>query len=276
MDLEALALAVDEQVRLPAAERNFGRLYAVRCDADPAAGNADSAAGNADSAAGNVDPAAGNADPAPGNADPAADPAAPAGSNSEPDAAASNTDPAAGHADAAARESDPAAGNADPAAGIPEPAANHTDPAASNADLAAALDGDDDGGDDDPAGAGHGRRVVLELVAEGEARTLPQKVRPPAGLRAIALASGVWAAPLEPEGSGRPPSRHPDRRRAHLTVVVGTEGGRDAVDVSVLRYGDGTPTVLRGGVGLIHQRLLRCWSRRPDAPWAGQRTSRAA
>ena len=183
MDLEALAMAVDERVRFPAAERGSGRLYAVRCD--------------------------------------------------------------------------------------PEPAGRDDEPLV----LCDRDDGDDD---DDPAGAGRSRRVLLELVAEGEARTLPQKVRLPEGLQAIALASGVWAAPLEEEGVGRPPSQHPDRRRAHLTVVVGTEGGLDGVDVSVLRYGDGHPTVLRGGVGLIHQRMVRCWSRRPDAPWASRRADRAA
>jgi hypothetical protein len=112
--------------------------------------------------------------------------------------------------------------------------------------------------------------VALELLAEGEARTLPQQVRLPAGVQAVALVSGVWAAPMEDDGPSRPPSRHPERRRAHLTVLVGEEGGHDGVDVSVLRYGDGVPAVLRGGVGLIHQRLVRCWSRRPDAaPTAG-------
>ena len=156
MDLEALALAVDELVGVPAAERRSGRLYAVRCTAD-AAGESPSAAG----------------------------------------------------------------------------------------------------------------AVELELLAEGEARTLPQRVRPPAGVQAIALASGVWAAPLD-DGPGMPPSRHPDRRRAHVTVLVAPEGDHDAVNVSVLRYGDGTPAILRGGIGLIHQRLVKCWSRRPDAPWASK------
>jgi hypothetical protein len=118
--------------------------------------------------------------------------------------------------------------------------------------------------------------VVLELLAEGEARTLPQKVRPPAGVRAIALASGVWAAPMDDDLAHRSPSQHPKRRRAHLTVVVGVEDDRDAVDVSVLRYGDGDPTVMRGGVGLIHQRMVRCWSRRPGAPWASKGPKPAA
>ena len=184
MDLESLAMAVDERVRVPAAERNVGRLYAVRCDPDPDGGEGD-------------------------------------------------------------------------CAGV----------------TLIGRHGDDDG-DDDPAGGGHGHRVVLELVAEGEARTIPRKYRPPAGLRAVALASGVWAAPLDGWGPG--PSRHPERRRAHLTVIVGEDGLRDGVDVSVLRYGDGEPAVLRGGAGLIHLRLLRCWSRRPDAPWATQRSDRVA
>jgi hypothetical protein len=160
MDLEALALAVDELVCLPAAERRTGRLYAVRCN---------------------------------------------------PDAAGDDPD----HAD--------------------------------------------------PGGGGAG--VLLELLAEGEARTLPQRVRPPAGVRAIALASGVWAAPLDAGPSLVPPSRHPERRRAHLTVVVAPEGDADGVDIAVLRYGDGSPTLMRGGVGLVHQRMLRCWSRRPEADW---------
>ena len=168
MDLDALALAVDELVHVPAAERRTGRLFAVRCTA--------AAAG--------------------------------------------------------------------------------------------------DGASENLSGEGTGA-VVLELLAEGEARTLPQTVRPPAGVQAIALASGVWAAPLDDRPERRP-SRHPNRRRAHVTVVVGVEGDRDAVDVSVLRYGDGAPTVMRGGVGLIHQRLVRCWSRRPEAPWASKRLGPAA
>ena len=168
MDLEALAMTVDELVHSPAAERGSGRLYAVRCTPD-AAGDKELPEGDGSDAAG----------------------------------------------------------------------------------------------------------VVLQLLAEGEARTLPQKVRPPAGVRAIALASGVWVAPMDDDLLHRSPSQHPQRRRAHLTVLVGVEDDRDAVDVSVLRYGDGTPTVLRGGVGLIHQRMVRCWSRRPEAPWASTRSSGA-
>ena len=145
--------------------------------------------------------------------------------------------------------------------------------------------GDSDGDDTPPPAApctpiaarsGPHGGIVLELLAAGEARTLPQKVRPPAGIQAIALTSGVWAAPLEDGVLGRPPSRHPERRRAHLTVVVGAEGDRDGLDVSVLRYSDGSPTVLRGGMGVLHQRMLRCWSRRPEARPADLRPPRAA
>jgi hypothetical protein len=175
MDLEALALAVDDRIRVPAAERSAGRLYAVR------------------------------------------------------------SRPTAGWEGGAPTDSSARPG----------------------------LGADADG-------------VVLELLAEGEARTLPLGVRPPAGVQALALASGVWAAPMEEEGPARPPSQHPERRRAHLTVLIGTEGAHDGVDVSVLRYGDGAPTVLRGGVGLIHQRMLRCWSRRPEAPWAARRSDPAS
>jgi hypothetical protein len=182
MDLEALALTVDEQVRVPAAERQPGRLYAVRCPAD-------------------AGPAAGGDGPDDSGGDDRPPPACPSASSGAP---------------------------------APTP----------------------------------GDGVVLELLAEGEARTLPRKIRPPGGLRAIALTSGVWAAPLEDGNDARPPSRHPDRRRGHLTVVVGPEGDRDGVEVSVLRYSDGSPTVLRGGIGVIHQRMLRCWSRRPDVPGA--------
>ena len=168
MDLEALALAVDELVRSPAAQRRPGRLYAVRCATD-------------------------------------------------------------------------AAGD--------DPASNHP-------------------------GEGAGA-VVLELLAEGEARTLPQKVRPPAGVLAIALASGVWAAPLD-DRPGLPPSQHPQRRRAHITNVIACEGDRDAVDVSVLRYGDGAPMVVRGGMGLVHDRMVRCWLRRPEAPATARPAESAA
>ena len=117
--------------------------------------------------------------------------------------------------------------------------------------------------------------LVLELLAEGEARTLPQEVRPPAGVQAIALASGVWVAPMD-DRPGLRPSQHPKRRRAHVTNLVACEGDRAAVDVTVLRYGDGAPMVTRGGVGLVQERMVRCWLRRPDARLASKRSGSAA
>jgi hypothetical protein len=92
-------------------------------------------------------------------------------------------------------------------------------------------------------------------------------VRPPAGVFAIALSATAWAAPMDdddlPAGWTRTrPSQHPQRRRAHTTVLVAGDPGED---VSVLRYAGGEPQVLRGGVGLVHERLLDCWARRRKA-----------
>jgi hypothetical protein len=117
---------------------------------------------------------------------------------------------------------------------------------------------------------------TLELLLEGEARRLPQRVYLPAGLAAVALASGAWAAPMADDGFNCRPSQHAERRRVHLTTLVATEGPHDAVEVSVLRYGNGAPTVLRGGIGVIHDRMLRCWSRRPEAQRVGSRSNPAA
>lgn len=121
-------------------------------------------------------------------------------------------------------------------------------------------------------GEGADVRVRLEVLAEGEARQLPLRVRPPAGLFAIALAATAWAAPMDedlPVGWARiRPSQHPQRRRAHTTVLV---GGEDGEEVSVLRYADGEPQVLRDGVGVVHERLRHCWARRRVAPVGGTR-----
>ena len=171
MDLDALALVVDDRLHSPAAERGLGRLYAVRCNLGVPSGAV-------------------------------------------------------------------AATSGDRCLSV------------SNGRITVLADG-----------------TILELLAEGEARSLPQKVRPPAGLDAIALTSGVWVAPLDDCATLRP-SQHPDRRRAHVTTLIACEGDCDAVDVSVLRYGDGAPTVMRGGMGIVHQLVLRCWGRRPEAPWA--------
>lgn len=108
-----------------------------------------------------------------------------------------------------------------------------------------------------------GGPVRLEELGRGEARTLARQVRPPAGLAAIALTATAWAAPMEDGGTASArPSRHPDRRQVQITVVMGGDGE----DITVLRPdGGGAPEFLRGGVGVVHQRLQCCWSRRPEA-----------
>lgn len=57
-------------------------------------------------------------------------------------------------------------------------------------------------------GEGPDRRVHLEVLGRGEARRIPQKVDPPAGLFAIALAATAWAA--RAHGSGRHGSHPPE------------------------------------------------------------------
>ncbi len=115
----------------------------------------------------------------------------------------------------------------------------------------------------------HGGPVHLEELGRGEARVLPRQVRPPAGLAAIALTATAWAAPMEDDGTmSARPSRHPDRRHVHITVVMSGAGE----DVTILRPdGGGPPELLRGGVGVVHQRLQCCWSRRPEAVRRGGR-----
>lgn len=104
-----------------------------------------------------------------------------------------------------------------------------------------------------------GGDLELEVLARGEARRLPQDVRPPAGVAAIALSAGAWAAPTDPDGSTPVrPSEHPDRWRVHVTTLVAGDG----VDVSVIRRSDGQPEIMAGAVGLLHRRLVRCWARR--------------
>lgn len=107
-----------------------------------------------------------------------------------------------------------------------------------------------------------GDGFALEVLARGEARLLPQNVRPPAGLAAIALSTGAWAAPMDEDGSiERRPSRHPRRWRVHVTTVV----AQDGADRSVIRAGDGVPMLVSDGYGLVNQRLIRCWARRRRA-----------
>jgi hypothetical protein len=109
--------------------------------------------------------------------------------------------------------------------------------------------------------------LQLEVLAEGEARELPQQVRPPAGVTAIALAATAWLAPVEEDGGAAiRPSLHPERRRAHVTVLV---SGDDGDEVSVLRLGQGQPQVLRDGVGVVTERMVHCWARRGEPDGRG-------
>ena len=115
----------------------------------------------------------------------------------------------------------------------------------------------------DAGAGGVAGRVLLDELARGYAREIPRRVRPPAGLAAIALATTGWGAPMADDGSmSERPSLHPSRRRIHVTALVGGDGE----DCSVLRFGDDDPLLVRGGIGYVHDLLLRCWSRRADAP----------
>ena len=109
------------------------------------------------------------------------------------------------------------------------------------------------------------RGIVLVPFWSGVAREIPQWLAPPSGITAVALETGGWAAPMEPDGTvSARPSRHPHRQRIHQTIIIG--GIR--VDVSVLRYDDlaGDPIVLRNGAGAVLELLLAVWDRRPDRP----------
>lgn len=110
--------------------------------------------------------------------------------------------------------------------------------------------------------------VRLTELARGHARELPGRVDPPSGLAGVALMSAGWAAPMEADGTvSTRPSRHPARRRVEITVLVTGDGE----DISLLRCDGDEPEVLRGEVGVVHERLLQCWRRRRDAPEAGPR-----
>src|SRR5262245_2004468 len=105
--------------------------------------------------------------------------------------------------------------------------------------------------------------VMLVPLWSGVARELPPWVSPPPDVLAIALATGGWAAPLDDDGGmACRPSEHPERRRIHQTAMVTGDGH----DISVMRYVDEVePVILRGAVGLVHELLVACWSRRPNA-----------
>ena len=104
---------------------------------------------------------------------------------------------------------------------------------------------------------------VAELLGTGDAHDLARRIRPPAGLVAIAMACGAWAAPMDEDGNcSVRPSLHPERRHIHITALVGGDGQ----EASVIRYPDREPLVGSGGIGRLPEGLLRCWSRRRDAP----------
>jgi hypothetical protein len=104
---------------------------------------------------------------------------------------------------------------------------------------------------------------VLVPFWSGVAREVPVWVCPPRGAAAIVLETGGWAAPLAEDADEQVrPSRHPERRRIHHTVMIHGDG----VDVSVLRDDDAPePVVMEGAVGLVLDLLLECWQRRPAA-----------
>jgi hypothetical protein len=103
-----------------------------------------------------------------------------------------------------------------------------------------------------------GDGFVLVPFWSGVAREMPA-LAPPDDCVAIAIECGGWAAPMEDDGSVRDrPSQHPERRRIHHTALVYGTG----VDVSVLRYEDELPLVLRDGVGAVLDLMRACWARR--------------
>jgi hypothetical protein len=107
------------------------------------------------------------------------------------------------------------------------------------------------------------RGVMLVPLWSGVARELPPWLSPPTEVLAIALATRGWAAPLDDDGGMTVrPSEHPERRRIHQTAIVTGDGD----DISVLRYDDEiAPVILRGAVGAVHELLVACWARRPNA-----------
>ncbi len=102
-----------------------------------------------------------------------------------------------------------------------------------------------------------GDKVILVPFWSGVAREVPCALTPPDDCCAIALDTGGWAAPLDDCEYVRP-SQHPAARRMHQTCLVYGNG----VDVTVLRYEDEQPQVLRGGVGVVLELMLACWARR--------------
>jgi hypothetical protein len=108
-----------------------------------------------------------------------------------------------------------------------------------------------------------GDDFVLVPFWSGVAREIPDWVCPPRGAAAIVLDTGGWAAPLPDAGDAYVrPSRHPERRRVHHTVLIHGAGA----EVSVMRDA-GAPDgqVMEGAIGYVLELLLACWRRRPAA-----------
>jgi hypothetical protein len=103
--------------------------------------------------------------------------------------------------------------------------------------------------------------IHLVQIWSGVGRELPCSVNPPAGLVALVLESGGWAAPMEDDGLFCRPSEHPHRRRMHHSAIV----TGDNIDIGVLRVAGEEPQVMRDAVGVMPDRLLECWERRADA-----------
>lgn len=119
----------------------------------------------------------------------------------------------------------------------------------------------------------------LHVLVAGPARGLARRIRPPAGLAAVALVTSGWAAPLgEADALDAPvPSLHPARRRVAVTALVGSELGPGLPGTtawSCLRVAGESPKLVAGGLGVIHEQLIRCWERRRDAPGAALRRDR--
>ena len=100
---------------------------------------------------------------------------------------------------------------------------------------------------------------VLVPFWSGMARAIPIALTPPDGCVAIALDTGGWAAPMDDGIGEMRPSLHPRRRRIRQTTLVYGDDGRE---VSVLRYEDGEPQVMRGCFGPVVDRLRTCWASR--------------
>jgi len=100
---------------------------------------------------------------------------------------------------------------------------------------------------------------VLVPFWSGVAREIPYALRPPDGCAAIALETAGWAASLDTIAEFGRPSLCPDRRRIHTTTLVYGDAG---IDVTVLTADGDAPQLLRGGVGVVPERLRAVWARR--------------